>query len=83
MSKSSLALLAGGGHVALRFTGLDDGRWREREHAVQRLHGLAARRQHLDRVVSWNEAAEMKLSVDSDALVMPRSTGLAVAGRLP
>src|SRR5581483_7786983 len=35
------------------------------------------------RVVSWNEAAEMKLLVCSEALVMPSSTGLAVAGRLP
>src|SRR5437763_308604 len=34
------------------------------------------------RVVSWNDAAEMKLSVQSDALVMPRRTGFAVAARL-
>jgi len=34
-------------------------------------------------VVSWNDAAEMKLSVDSEAFVIPRSTGLAVAGGLP
>ena len=27
------------------------------------------------RVVSWNDAAEMKLSVSSEALVMPSSTG--------
>ena len=33
------------------------------------------------RVVSWNEAAEMKLLVCSDALVMPCSTGIACAGR--
>ncbi len=26
-------------------------------------------------VVSWKEAAEMKLSVDSDALVIPSSSG--------
>src|SRR5436853_543360 len=32
------------------------------------------------RVVSWNEAAEMKLSVDSDALVMPSSSGAPSAG---
>src|SRR5436309_3515944 len=32
------------------------------------------------RVVSWNDAAEMKLSVESDAVVIPRSTGLAVVG---
>ena len=35
------------------------------------------------RVVSWNDAAEMKLSVDSDALVIPSSTGCAVAAGLP
>ena len=35
------------------------------------------------RVVSWNDAAEMKLSVDSDALVMPSSTSACVAGILP
>ena len=35
------------------------------------------------RVVSWKDAAEMKLSVESDALVMPSSTGCAVAGRFP
>src|SRR5206468_4284942 len=34
------------------------------------------------RVVSWNDAAEMKLSVDNEAFVMPSSTGFAVAGRL-
>jgi hypothetical protein len=27
------------------------------------------------RVVSWNEAAEMKLSVDSEALVIPSRMG--------
>ena len=27
------------------------------------------------RVVSWNEAAEMNLSVDSETLVMPREAG--------
>ena len=32
------------------------------------------------RVVSWNEAAEMKLLVCSEALVMPCSTGIACAG---
>jgi hypothetical protein len=32
------------------------------------------------RVVSWNEAAEMKLSVASEALVMPRSSDLAGGG---
>ena len=35
------------------------------------------------RVVSWNDAAEMNERVCSDALVMPSSTGVAVAGRLP
>src|SRR5437660_1791295 len=35
------------------------------------------------RVVSWNEAAEMKLSVDSDALVMPRRRGVPSAGSPP
>ena len=33
------------------------------------------------RVVSWKLAAEMKESVESDALVMPRSSGRPVAGR--
>ena len=33
------------------------------------------------RVVSWKEAAEMKLRVWSDALVIPRSTGLPSARR--
>ena len=32
------------------------------------------------RVVSWKEAAEMKERVCSEALVMPSSTGLPVAG---
>ena len=32
------------------------------------------------RVVSWNDAAETKLSVVRDALVMPRSKGLPCAG---
>ena len=31
-------------------------------------------------VVSWNDAAEMKLSVDSDALVIPSNSGSATAG---
>jgi hypothetical protein len=31
-------------------------------------------------VVSWNEDAEMNDSVDSDALVMPRRSGSAMAG---
>ena len=35
------------------------------------------------RVVSWKLAAEMKLSVDSDALVMPSSSGRPVAMRPP
>ena len=35
------------------------------------------------RVVSWNEAAEMNERVCSEALVMPSSTGCAVAGFLP
>src|SRR5215469_240577 len=35
------------------------------------------------RVVSWNDAAEMKLSVDSDALVIPSSSGSAIAGSPP
>ena len=34
------------------------------------------------RVVSWNDAAEMNESVDSDALVMPSSTSAYVAGML-
>ena len=33
------------------------------------------------RVVSWKEAAEMKLSVESDALVIPSKSGRLVAGR--
>lgn len=33
-------------------------------------------------VVSWNEAADKKLSVSRDAFVIPSNTGLAVAGRL-
>ena len=36
-----------------------------------------------DPVVSWNEAAEMNESVDSEALVMPSSTLSYEAGRLP
>ena len=35
------------------------------------------------RVVSWNDAAEMNESVESDALVMPSSSGWPVAGRPP
>src|ERR1700676_2339053 len=35
------------------------------------------------RVVSWNDAAEMKLSVDSDAFVIPSSSGSAIAGSPP
>jgi hypothetical protein len=35
------------------------------------------------RVVSWKLAAEMKLSVESDALVMPSSSGRPMAGRPP
>ena len=35
------------------------------------------------RVVSWNEAAEMKLSVESEALVMPRRSGVPSAGSPP
>ena len=35
------------------------------------------------RVVSWKEAAEMKLSVDNDALVIPNKMLLNVAGILP
>ena len=35
------------------------------------------------RVVSWKEAAARKLSVFSEALVTPRSTGWAVAGSPP
>ena len=35
------------------------------------------------RVVSWNDAAEMNESVESDALVMPSSSGRPVAGRPP
>ena len=33
------------------------------------------------RVVSWNDAAEMNESVESDAFVMPSSSGRPVAGR--
>ena len=35
------------------------------------------------RVVSWNDAAEMNESVESDAFVMPSSSGRPVAGRPP
>ncbi|MNX90539.1 hypothetical protein D3C86_1225940 [compost metagenome] len=35
------------------------------------------------RVVSWKDAAEMKLRVCSDALVMPSRTGCVVARRPP
>ena len=35
------------------------------------------------RVVSWNDAAEMNESVESDAFVIPSSIGYAVAGRRP
>jgi len=35
------------------------------------------------RVVSWNDAAESQLSVASDALVIPMSSGRPDAGRLP
>ena len=35
------------------------------------------------RVVSWNDAAEMKESVESEALVMPRSRLRPIAGRPP
>ena len=34
-------------------------------------------------MVSWNDAAEMKLRVCSDALVMPNKIGSPVAGRPP
>ena len=34
-------------------------------------------------VVSWNDAAEMKLSVERLAFVMPRSSGSAMAGLPP
>ena len=34
-------------------------------------------------VVSWKDAAEMKLSVERLALVMPRSSGSAIAGSPP
>src|SRR6185503_19200628 len=34
-------------------------------------------------VVSWNDEAEMNDSVDSDALVMPRSSGSRLAGAHP
>jgi hypothetical protein len=37
----------------------------------------------LARLVSWKEAAEMNESVDSEALVMPSSRLLYVAGILP
>src|SRR5881409_2456288 len=35
------------------------------------------------RVVSWNEAAEMNESVDSEALVMPSSSGRSLGAFLP
>ena len=35
------------------------------------------------RVVSWNDAAEMKLSVEREALVIPSSSGSAMAGSPP
>src|SRR4029078_5636505 len=35
------------------------------------------------RVVSWNDAAEMNESVDSEALVMPSSIGRPRAGMAP
>src|SRR6187401_1139407 len=35
------------------------------------------------RVVSWNEAAEIKLSVSNEAFVIPSSTGTASAGLPP
>jgi hypothetical protein len=35
------------------------------------------------RVVSWKLAAEMNESVESDAFVIPSSSGCAVAGRPP
>src|SRR5436305_9700432 len=35
------------------------------------------------RVVSWNEAAEMKLSVESEAPLMPRRSGVPSAGSPP
>ena len=35
------------------------------------------------RVVSWNDAAEIKLSVSSEALVMPSKIGSASAGFPP
>jgi len=35
------------------------------------------------RVVSWNDAAEMNESVESDAFVIPSSSGRPVAGRPP
>ena len=35
------------------------------------------------RVVSWKDAAEMNESVESEALVMPRSSERPIAGRPP
>ena len=35
------------------------------------------------RVVSWNDAAEMKLSVESEAFVIPKSSDRPIAGRPP
>src|SRR5438445_10356514 len=35
------------------------------------------------RVVSWNDAAEMNESVESDAFVIPKSSGRPCAGRPP
>jgi hypothetical protein len=35
------------------------------------------------RVVSWNDAAEMNESVESDAFVIPSNSGRPVAGRPP
>src|SRR5881409_1791423 len=62
-------LLADGRNVARRLTGLGDRRRREREHAVERLHGLAARRQHLDPRVVREPGARRDQAPDDDVLL--------------
>src|SRR5207249_6320526 len=83
MSKSSLPFLAGGRHVALRLAGLGDGGWREREHTVERLHGLAARRQDLDAGVVREPRARRDQPPDDDVLLeTAQLVRLAGDGRL-
>src|SRR5439155_1415912 len=73
-------LLADGRNVARRLTGLGDRRRREREHAVERLHGLAARRQHLDPRVVREPGARRDQAPDDDldVLVVDRDALQAV-----